>query len=113
VLPEDLTVDQLSAVNKIAENGVVIGQQQIGLEQFKIQQQSQLEYFRIVKSFTLWGFLASIPFLFTLFHIGKNVIRGVSESKKSHYDYKLKELEASERVIYDDVPRRKGGMNEA
>ena len=111
VLPEDLGVEQLEAVEKIAENGTLIAQQRFGLEQYKINQGMELEYLKIVKSFVLWGFLASIPFLFTSYWILKNMLSGYQSLQKDLREYKLKELETSERVIYDKVPKNAGRGN--
>jgi hypothetical protein len=108
VLPEQLAVDQLEAVKKIADNGTLIAQQRFGLEQYKINQDMELEYLRLIKSFVLWGLLVSIPFLFTTSWILKNVFSGYRSLKNDLHDYRLKEQEVSDRVIYEKVPQHDG-----
>jgi predicted membrane protein len=67
-----------------------------------------LEYLRIVKSFVLWGFLLSIPFLVTSYWILKHVFAGYRAVKQDQWAYKLKELESAENIVYDKVPTNGG-----
>lgn len=108
ILPEHLVVDQLDAVKKIADNGTLIAQQRFALAQYQINQEAELEYLRIVKSFVLWGFLLSIPFLLTSYWILKHVFAGYRAIKQDHLAYKLKELESAENIVYDKVPTNGG-----
>ncbi|MCP4403362.1 MAG: hypothetical protein GY801_39400 [bacterium] len=107
ILPELLAVDQLEAVKKIADNGTLIAQQRFGLEQYKINQEMELEYLRLVKNFVLWGFLASIPFIVASYWILKNVFSGYRTLQKDQREFKLKEDEVSHRVIYENNGRGK------
>ncbi|PIE33025.1 hypothetical protein CSA56_13300 [candidate division KSB3 bacterium] len=82
ILPEHLVVDQLDAVKKIADNGTRIAQQRFGLEQYKIQEELKLEYLNIVKSFVLWGFLMSIPFLLTGYWILQRILISITAMRQ-------------------------------
>ena len=113
ILPEQLAVDQMEALKKIADNGTLIAQQRFGLEQYKINQEMELEYLRLVKSFVLWGFLASIPFMLTSYWIFKNVFSGYRTLQKDQREYKLKELEVTDSMIYDKVPQNNGGKRKS
>ncbi|MCP4405536.1 MAG: hypothetical protein GY801_50565 [bacterium] len=108
ILPEQLAVDQMEALKKIADNGTLIAQQRFGLEQYKLNQEMELEYLRLVKSFVLWGFLASIPFLLASYWIFKNVFSGYRTLQNDRCAYRLKELEVTDSVIYDKVPPDNG-----
>jgi hypothetical protein len=99
ILPETLVVDQLEAVKKIADNGTLIAQQRFAVEQYKITSDAGLEYLRIVKSFILWGFLMSIPFIITAYWVFKNLLSGYHTLQKERLEHKLKELESAERQI--------------
>ena len=98
ILPEHLVVDQLDAIKKIADNGTLIAQQRFAVEQYKINSEAQLEWFRITKGFTLWGFLFSVPFLMTVYYIIANFLRGWREWQKDKLEYRQKEIEAAERI---------------
>ena len=98
ILPERLAVDQLDAIKKIADNGTLIAQQRFAVEQYKINSDAQLEWLRIAKGFTLWGFLFSIPFLLTLYWIAGNIAKGWRSWQKDKLEYKQKELETAERI---------------
>ena len=98
ILPEHLVVDQLDAIKKIADNGTLIAQQRFAVEQYKINSDAQLEWFRIAKGFTLWGFLFSVPFLMTMYWIVANFFRGWREWQKDKLEYRQKEIEAAERI---------------
>lgn len=115
ILPESLSQEQLDAVNKIALNGKVIAEQRLGLEQHKINTEaaveqyainteSELEYLRIVKGFTLWGFLMSIPFIFTVYYISKQLLIGWSQLVETRLKYKLREIEGVDRVLGEKAP---------
>ena len=99
ILPERLGVDQLEAIKKIADNGTLIAQQRFAVEQYRINSEAQLEWLRISKSFVLWGFLFSIPFLLTLHWIGRNILAGWRDWQNARMEYKLKEWETSERIV--------------
>ncbi|MCP4459567.1 MAG: hypothetical protein GY816_16320 [Cytophagales bacterium] len=91
-------------------NGKVIAEQRLGLEQhrintdaantqYAINTEAQLEHFRIVQSFTLWGFLLSIPLVIILL---KAIKWGFGEWKalsKMKIEYKLKEIAAAEKLV--------------
>lgn len=98
ILPEHLVVDQLDAIKKIADNGTLIAQQRFAVEQYKINSDAQLEWLRIAKGFTLWGFLFSVPFLLTVYWIIANFCRGWREWQKDKLEYRQKEIEAAERI---------------
>jgi hypothetical protein len=110
VLPEHLAVEQLEAVKKIADNGTLIAQQRFAFEQYKINTETELAWWQITKSFILWGFLLSIPFIVTIYWVAKNVLTGWHvwrkeklqfslEQQKREIEYKLRELESAERQI--------------
>jgi hypothetical protein len=101
VLPEQLAVDQMEALKQIADNGTLIAQQRFGLEQYKLSQEMELEYLRLVKSFVLWGFLASIPFLFTSYWIFKHLFSGYRSLQRDRNEYALKEQELTDKMIYE------------
>lgn len=63
----------------------------------------ELEYFKLVRGFVLWGLFASIPFMAALFFMGKGIAKGVNERSKLVHDYRLRELEAAEHAVYDRV----------
>ena len=98
ILPEHLVVDQLDAIKKIADNGTLIAQQRFAVEQYKINSEAELEWLRIAKSFTLWGFLFSVPFLLTFYYIFANLAKGWREWQKDKLEYRQKEIEAAERI---------------
>lgn len=98
ILPEHLVVDQLDAIKKIADNGTLIAQQRFAVEQYRINSDAQLEWLRIVKGFTLWGFLFSIPFITTLYWIISQTVKGWLGWQKEKLAYKQKELEVVEKI---------------
>lgn len=98
ILPEHLVVDQLDAIKKIADNGTLIAQQRFAVEQYKINSDAQLEWLRIVKGFTLWGFLFSIPFIATVYWIVSQVVKGWLGWQQTKLDYRQKEIETAERL---------------
>ena len=102
ILPEHLGVDQLDAIKKIADNGTLIAQQRFAVEQYRIDTESQLEWLRISKSFVLWGFLFSIPFLMTLYWILRNAAAGWRDWQKDKLEYRQKEWESAERITSHD-----------
>lgn len=102
ILPEHLVVDQLDAIKKIADNGALIAQQRFAVEQYKINSETQLEWLRITKSFVLWGFLFSIPFIVTVYWITRNVAVGWRNWQKEVLEFKQKELESAERITMSD-----------
>ncbi len=99
VLPSRLEVDQLEAVKKIADNGVIIAQQRLGLEQGDMTSQTALAQLSVWKEFVLWGLMLSIPFLLTMFWIAKQAAVGWHAWQQNKLDYKLKELASAERQI--------------
>lgn len=101
ILPEHLGVDQLDAIKKIADNGTLIAQQRFAVEQYRINTETQLEWLRISKSFVLWGFLFSIPFLLTLYWIMRNAVAGWRGWQKDKLEFKQKEWEIAERLTHD------------
>lgn len=102
ILPERLAVDQLDAIKKIADNGTLIAQQRFAVEQYKINSDAQLEWLRIAKSFVLWGFLFSIPFIVTVYWITRNIAVGWRNWQKEVLEFKQKELESAERITMSD-----------
>lgn len=102
ILPEHLVVDQLDAIKEIADNGTLIAQQRFAVEQYKINSDAQLEWLRITKSFVLWGFLFSIPFIVTMYWIVRNVTVGWRNWQKEVLEFKQKELESVERMTMSD-----------
>lgn len=102
ILPEHLVVDQLDAIKKIADNGALIAQQRFAVEQYKINSESQLEWLRITKSFVLWGFLFSIPFILTIYWITRNIALGWKNWQKEIFEFKQRELESAERITLAD-----------
>lgn len=102
ILPENLVVDQLDAIKKIADNGTLIAQQRFAVEQYKINSEAQLEWLRITKSFVLWGFLFSIPFILTIYWITRNMAIGWRNWQKDMYELKQKEYEAADRITMAD-----------
>ncbi len=99
MLPEHLVVDQLEAVKKIADNGTLIAQQRFALAQYQLNQDASLEYLRIVKSFVLWGFLASIPFLLTGYWITQRMLTSIKSLTQQRLNFQLKKLESEERQL--------------
>ncbi len=99
ILPENLSVEQLEAVKKITDNGTLIAQQRLGLEQFQLDTSTQLSRLRVVKGLVLWGLLFSIPTLLTLYWIVRNIALGWREWQQEKLSYTLKELERVERHI--------------
>lgn len=99
ILPEHLGVDQLEAMKKIADNGTMIAQQRLAVEQYRIDSTSKVEWLRLSKGFVLWGLLLSIPFLITISWIARNVLRGWRDWQRDRLTYKLQELESLERQI--------------
>lgn len=102
ILPESLVVDQLDAVKKIVDNGTLIAQQRFAVEQYKINSEAGLEYLRIVKSFILWGFILSIPFVWTVYWIGRQALQGWHILHQERLAYKIEELKSSERIVRGD-----------
>lgn len=102
ILPEHLVVDQLDAIKEIADNGTLIAQQRFAVEQYKINSDAQLEWLRITKSFVLWGFLFSIPFIVTMYWIIRNITLGWRNWQKEVLEFKQKELESAERITMSD-----------
>lgn len=98
ILPENLAVDQLDAIKKIADNGTLIAQQRFAVEQYRINSDAQLEWLRIVKSFTLQGFLCSIPFAFAMYWVVSQAVKGWLGWQKEKLTHKQKELEIAERI---------------
>lgn len=98
ILPEHLVVDQLDAIKKIADNGTLIAQQRFAVEQYRINSEAQLEWLRIVKSFTLQGFLCSIPFVFAVYWVVSQAVKGWLGWQKEKLAHKQKELEIAERI---------------
>ncbi|MCP4405537.1 MAG: hypothetical protein GY801_50570 [bacterium] len=99
ILPETLSVEQLEAVKKITDNGALIAQQRLGLEQFQLDTSTQLSRLRVVKGFVLWGLLFSIPTLLTVYWIVRNIALGWRTWQQDTLEYKLKELESVERQL--------------
>jgi len=99
VLPSELEVKQLDAVKKIADNGVIIAQQRLGLEQRDITARTALASLSIWKHFVLWGLVLSIPFLMTIFWMIRRMALGWHSWQQDKLDYKLKELASAERQI--------------
>ncbi|GAK59400.1 hypothetical protein U27_06384 [Candidatus Vecturithrix granuli] len=102
ILPEHLVVDQLDAIKEIADNGTLIAQQRFVVEQYKINSDAQLEWLRITKSFVLWGFLFSIPFILTFYWITRNIAVGWRNWQKEVLEFKQRELESAERITMGD-----------
>lgn len=98
ILPERLAVEQLEAIKQIADNGTLIAQQRFAVEQYKINSDAQLEWLRIVKSFTLQGFLCSIPFVFAVYWVVSQAVKGWLGWKKEKFAHERKELEIAERI---------------
>jgi hypothetical protein len=111
ILPEHLVVDQLEAVKKIADNGTLIAQQRFALEQYQLNQDASLEYLRIVKSFILWGFLLSIPFLLTGYWILQRILSGVKSLTRQRLEFQLKRLESEERQLSLAMSEKQGGQS--
>lgn len=99
VLPENLVVDQLETVKKIADNGVLIAQQRFALEQHSMNSQTAVEKLRITRGLVLWGFLLAVPLLLTCYWMVRNAVIGWRKWQKEQLDHKLKELESIERQI--------------
>ena len=99
VLPEHLTIEQLHAVKKIVDNGVLIAQQRFGLEQYEMETTHQVSRLRETKSFVLWGLLLSIPFLMTSYWGLKRLAIAWRNWRRDFLEHKLRELESVERQI--------------
>ena len=99
ILSGNLAAEQLETVKKIVTNGTSIAEKRLELERIKINSEKNLELLRIAQSFILWGFVASIPFIVTLYWILKNILRAYHMLQKEELEYKLKELESAERQI--------------
>ena len=99
ILPENLSVEQLEAVKQITDNGALIAQQRLGLEQYQIGGNSQVSRLQVLKAFVLWGLLLSIPSLLTLSWIVRKIVLGWRSWQQEKLVYKLKELESVERQI--------------
>ena len=98
ILPEHLVVDQLDAIKKIADNGTLIAQQRFAVEQYKINSEAQLEWLRITKSFVLWGFVFSIPFILTIYWITRNITIGWRNWQKDVYELQQKQYDTADRI---------------
>lgn len=99
ILSEDLSVEQLGAIKNIADNGVLIVQQRFGLEQSTIATQTGVTNLSIWKSIVLWGLVLCIPFVLTVYWIGKQIAIGWHVWQHDKLEYKLKELASAERQI--------------
>lgn len=105
ILPETLDANGLDAVKNFVQSGTLVAQQRFAVEQYKINSDAQLEWLRITKSFVLWGFLFSIPFIVTVYYVTRNIAAGWRNWQKEVLEFKQKELESAERITMSDYEK--------
>ena len=109
-LPSQLSPEQADAIRHAAATGAALAQQRFAIEQFRIQADTEQDYLRITRNFTLYGVIVSIPFLLTIYWIAKHAASGMHSWQKEDQEYRLrqqqaeheftlKELQSAERVI--------------